>query len=255
MARQISSVLRPPFLKRVWIDEVALPSAPGYPFNLPMFANGFEVTFQTPVTIIVGENGTGKSTFLEGLAGLIGFDQAGGGAGYRPVDHSGAIDVAGDVLRSVLRAGWLPKVNTGWFFKAETFFSVARYLDDAARDARAIPPDFLSHSHGEGFLRFFGERCLKRGIFLFDEPESALSPTRQLEFLRLIAEIERAGTGQLIIATHAPLLMAYPGATLLETTRSGFRPIAFRDTTHFRVMEAFFRDPEGYLVDALAAED
>ena len=164
-------VLRAPFLRRVWMNPDKPFDASEYPFFLPLFRKGdFEFTFDNAITIIVGENGTGKSTLLEAIAGMIGFDQSGGGNGYRPVDHSQSIETSGDRLATHLRASWLPKVSAGWFFKAETFFSVARYLDFAATDVGEPPPDFLSHSHGEGFLRFFEERCRNRGIYFFYEP-------------------------------------------------------------------------------------
>jgi predicted ATPase len=127
--------------------------AAAYPFCLPFLASDFELDFDRPITIIVGENGTGKSTLLEGIAALAGYDEAGGSKGYRPVDHSGAIEAMGGRLSQALRASWLPKITNGWFFRAESFFSVARYLDEAALDdpSGPPPPDFLSHSHGEGF--------------------------------------------------------------------------------------------------------
>jgi predicted ATPase len=86
---------------------------------------------------------------------LAGYDDAGGGKGYRPVDHSGAHEAMGGQLAKALRASWLPKITNGWFFRAESFFTAARYLDAAALEFGGVPPDFLSHSHGEGFLRFF----------------------------------------------------------------------------------------------------
>ena len=155
-------------------------------------SDDFELSFDRAITIIVGENGTGKSTLLEGIAVLAGYDEAGGGKGYRPVDHSSAIEAMGGKLSSALRASWLPKVTNGWFFRAESFFSVARYLDERrAKPLSGPPPDFLSHSHGEGFLRFFEERCQRQGIFIFDEPESALSPSRQIEFLKLMRRMDK----------------------------------------------------------------
>jgi predicted ATPase len=140
-----------PYLKRVWLDASLVGAAQEYPFCLPFLRNGFELDFDRAITIIVGENGTGKSTLLEGIAVLAGYDEAGGGKGYRPVDHSRAIEAMGGRLSQALRASWLPKITNGWFFRAESFFSVARYLDEAAIGA-GPPPDFLSHSHGEGFL-------------------------------------------------------------------------------------------------------
>ena len=116
---------------------------------------------------------------------LAGFNEAGGAKGYMTVDHSDALEKMGGQLSTALRASWLPKITGGgWFFRAESFFSVARYLDKANLEGNGRPPDFLSHSHGEGFLRFFEERCQRQGIFIFDEPESALSPSRQIEAFR-----------------------------------------------------------------------
>ena len=181
-----------PYLRRVWLDAERIADRAAYPFCLPFLRDEFELSFDRPITIIAGENGTGKSTLLEGIAVLAGYDEAGGGKGYMPVDHSNAREVMGGELSNALRASWLPKITNGWFFRAESFFTVARYLDEAARGSPGQPPDFLSHSHGEGFMRFFEERCQRQGIFIFDEPESALSPARQMEFLKLLRRMEES---------------------------------------------------------------
>ena len=238
--------LRAPYLRRVSLDP-GRANAAAYPFCLPVFRTAFELDFETPITIIVGENGSGKSTFLEGIAALVGFDEAGGGPGYRPVDHSKAVETMGGKLADALKASWLPKMSKGWFFRAESFFSVSRYLDQAALDANMPPPDFLSYSHGEGFLRFFAERCHNKGIYIFDEPESALSPARQIEFLKLIRQMDRSGICQVIMATHAPMLMAYPGAQLLAATKYGFVPTTLDETDHYRLMREFYADPAGFV--------
>src|ERR1700684_2551038 len=164
-----------PYLRRIWLDPTRIADRKAYPFCLPFLGDDFELSLDRAITIIVGENGTGKSTLLEGIAVLAGYDEAGGGNGYRPVDHANALEVMGGELSRALRASWLPKITNGCFFRAETYFSIARYLDSVGSNA-----DFLSHSHGEGFMRFFEERCQKQGIFIFDEPESALSPARQM---------------------------------------------------------------------------
>jgi predicted ATPase len=242
-----------PYLRRVWLDRALVKDAEAYPFCLPFLAKDFELGFDRAITIIAGENGTGKSTLLEGIAALAGYDEAGGGKGYRPVDHSRAVEVMGGALSRALRASWLPKITRGWFFRAESFFPVARYLDEMARDAGALPPDFLSHSHGEGFLRFFEERCQQQGIFIFDEPESALSPSRQIEFLKLLHRMDRSGICQVIMATHAPLLMAYPGARLLQLSKYGLDPVAVEDTDHYRLLREFWSDPAGF-VEAMLEE-
>ncbi|MEM9343676.1 MAG: AAA family ATPase [Pseudomonadota bacterium] len=241
-----------PFLRRLTVLEEKM--CKGYPFNLPWMDAEWELSFEQPVTIIVGENGTGKSTLIEAIAALAGYDEAGGGKGYMPVDHSEAIDRSGADLSDALRAAWLPRVTDGWFFRAESFFSVARYLDEAARGA-GPPPDYLSNSHGEGFLRFFDERMGRQGIYFMDEPESALSPRRQLELLRILAEVQSAARAQVIMATHSPILMAVPDAAVLQITRDGLDPVDFRETPHFRLYKAFGEDPEGFIDDAIQNTD
>ena len=136
MARRNQPINLPaPYLKRVWLDPSRITDREAYPFCLPLLRDDFELSFDRAITIIVGENGTGKSTLLEGIAVLAGYDEAGGGKGYMPVDHSDAIEEMGGQLSTALRASWLPKITNGWFFRAESFFSVARYLDEAALDA------------------------------------------------------------------------------------------------------------------------
>ena len=248
MARRNRDINLPaPYLKRLWLDPARVPNREAYPFCLPFLRDDFSLSFERAITIIVGENGTGKSTLLEGIAVLAGYNEAGGGKGYMPVDHSRAIEVMGGTLSQALRASWLPKITNGWFFRAESFFPVARYLDLMARESGGVPPDFLSHSHGEGFLRFFKERCQRQGIFIFDEPESALSPSRQIEFLKLLQVMDRSGHCQVIMATHSPLLMAYPGAQLLQLTKYGLDPVAVEDTDHYRLLREFWNDPAGFV--------
>ena len=237
-----------PYLRRVWLDSSLIADRAAYPFCLPFLRDDFELAFDRAITIITGENGTGKSTLLEGIAVLTGFDEAGGAKGHRPVDHSNALEVMGGELSEALRAGWLPKITHGWFFRAETFFTVARYLDEVGSR-----PDFLSHSHGEGFLRFFEERCQQQGIFIFDEPESALSPSRQMEFLKLMQRMEASTHCQIIMATHSPILMAYPGARLLRLSKYGLEPVTVEQTDHYTIMREFCNDPTGF-VEAVLAE-
>jgi predicted ATPase len=254
MARQKRDINLPaPYLRRLWIDPARVPDREAYPFCLPFLSDDFELRFERAITIIVGENGTGKSTLLEGIGVLAGYDEAGGGKGYMPVDHSQALEKMGGELSKALRASWLPKITNGWFFRAESFFSVARYLDLAAREGMGMPPDFLSHSHGEGFLRFFEERCQRQGIFIFDEPESALSPSRQIEFLKLLRMMDTSGRSQVIMATHSPMLMAYPNATLLRLTKYGLEPVTVEQTDHYKTMREFFDDPRGFVEAAMEA--
>ena len=246
-----------PYLRRVWLDPADIVDREAYPFCLPFLRDGFELAFDRPITIIAGENGTGKSTLLEGIAVLSGFDDAGGAKGYRAVDHSDAIEKMGGELSKALRAGWLPKISNGWFFRAESFFAVARYQDKVNTEfipgvPMGTPPDYLSHSHGEGFLKFFEDRCRSQGIFIFDEPESALSPARQLEFLKLMRRMETSTICQVVMATHSPLLMAYPGARLLRLTKYGLERVTVDATDHYKIMREFCDDPTGFVEAVLA---
>jgi predicted ATPase len=236
-----------PYLRRIWLDPSRIDDRAAYPFCLPFLRDEFDLNFDRSITIIAGENGTGKSTLLEGIAVLAGYDEAGGGKGYMPVDHSNAIEAMGGKLSSAFRASWLPKVTNGWFFRAESFFSVARYLDEVSSPYA----DFLSHSHGEGFMRFFEERCQRQGIYIFDEPESALSPARQMEFLKLMRRMDQSGHCQIIMATHSPVLMAYPDARLLRLSKYGLDPVTVKETDHYKVMREFCADPAGFVEAAI----
>lgn len=248
MSRVRETRLKAPYLKRIWLDPARVATPNAYPYCLSLFKDGdFELAFERPITIIVGENGTGKSTLLEAIAASLGFDDAGGGKGHMPVDHSHRREEHGGALAKALRASWLPKITTGWFFRAESFFSVARYLDEVGSPCA----DFLSHSHGEGFLRFFEERCQRQGVYIFDEPEAALSPSRQIEFLKLLRRMDQSGRCQVIMATHSPILMALAGATLLQIRKYGLQPIRLEDTDHFRLMREFCLDPEAFVETAL----
>lgn len=255
--RRRQTTLRAPYLRRVWLDRARVDDWEAYPFCLPVFRDEFDHNFDAAVTIIVGENGTGKSTILEGIAGMAGFASTGGRKGFQEID-GGGIETTGEGLSSALRAAWVPKVTDGWFFRAETFFSVARYLDRSAVSAAQAmegvfgasvqqAPDYLSFSHGEGFLVFFEERCQKQGIYIFDEPESALSPARQMDFLKLLHRMDLSGNCQVIMATHSPMLMAYPNAQLLRLGKYGLEPTTVEQTDHYRVMREFCDDPRGFV--------
>ena len=144
---------------------------------------------------------------------LAGYDEAGGGKGYMTVDHSDALEeMGGDLSQRVARKLAAEDYQRLVLPRRELFLgrALSGQGGQGRSDGSGPPPDFLSHSHGEGFLRFFEERCQRQGIFIFDEPESALSPSRQIEFLKLMRRMEDIGHCQVIMATHSPMLMAYP---------------------------------------------
>lgn len=262
--------LRAPYLKTIsLLPERANRAA--FPFNtLKFLADEFEMSFDRPITLFVGENGSGKSTLLEGIASLAGFHSYGGSQQhqiYRRARHNdeeddeltedeGESGAPGRILAKALRPAWLPRVSNGYFFRAESFFNVATYLDEINRRSR-VPSGLLQQSHGESFLDLFEDRLGggRPSMYLLDEPEAALSPARQLVFVRLMRRWEEEGNVQAIIATHAPILMAYPGARILEFRRGRIREVEFEETEHFQVMRNFFSDPRGYLEGIIAGED
>jgi predicted ATPase len=227
-------------------------AAPGrFPFTLPFLAGGdFRLDFAQAITFLVGENGTGKSTLLEAIAAHCGFNPQGGGSThyFSREREDGEEPPPERVLAGALRLSWKPKVTNGLFFRAESFFNLATYLDEVgsrrygARELHAL-------SHGEAFFGFLQNRLSEheRNIVLLDEPEAALSPTRQMAFLALLHRWHRAGTVQAIIATHAPMLMAYPEATILSLDGGAIQPVALRETNHFRSFKSFLEAPERYL--------
>ncbi len=242
--RKQESTLPAPYLKRVWLDPAKIDNPKSYPFVLPFLKDGFELDFESRITVIAGENGVGKSTLLEALAALAGFGIEGGNRDHVRSHNDDLLPEDGDTLAIALKAGWLPKVTYGWFFRAESFFSIARYLDEAGDGAG---PDFLSHSHGEGFMRFFEERCNRPGLYIFDEPESALSPARQLEFLKLLRMMHQSEKCQVIMATHSPILMALPEAKLLRMAKYGLEPVLLEDTDHYRLWREFCVSPADFV--------
>jgi predicted ATPase len=254
MAKRHETKLPPPWLKRVWIKDELVPERRGYPFHIPIFrSEGFELGFDNPVTIIIGDNGSGKSTLLEAIAELAGFGKLGGSRDHQVFDSDPWEEESGHSLAQYMGASWLPKMTSGYFFRAESFFGLSNFLEQSAYDASAVGPDYLSHSHGEGFMRFFRERGSRKGLFIFDEPESALSPQRQFEFIKHLMEQVSLANVQAIMATHSPILMAMPGANLLQLDQRGLYETSFRETAHFRLYREFFMDPEG-TIDAMIAD-
>lgn len=283
MARKLSS-LRAPFLRGISLWEDELEGKEGYPFDLALVRKrSLDLSFDNPVTVIVGENGTGKSTLLEAIADAAGFGTVGGTRdhalgddvteryrdheleGFDPADRAARSRVLAqsrtdEKLTGILRFSWLPKVGNGFFFRAETFHRLARYLDEAAAwdIAPARGPEHLKMSHAEGFIDFFSarfERAIRSNrphLFVFDEPESALSPKRQIEFLAMLQDLVANGSAQIFIATHSPLLMAYPGCDLRRLTRGSIETCTLRETEHFQYLRQFYDDPEGFIEAHLA---
>lgn len=243
--------LQAPFLKRVLLPPSA---GEGYPFSVPLVRRGFDLHLTKPVTLICGENGSGKSTLIESLALHCGFSITGGSRNH----NLGTENVDIGPLQDRLTFSWSVKVSSGFFVRAESFFHFSNVIDDLARQpgGEVIYDGYggsslHAQSHGEGFLSLFTHQLGRKGIYILDEPEAALSPQRQLALLRIIHELARTGQAQFIIATHSPMLMATPEAALLYIHGDEIAERNFRETPHFQVMARFFADPEDYVASVL----
>ena len=232
--------IRPPFLAEVRLREDRV-LAGTHPFTMPLLQRDFALRFTAPVTILVGENGSGKSTLMEALAWNVGFGAQGGSR-----DQQLGEGAEGRALGHALALTWHQRTGNGFFLRAETFFNFATSVEASGSNmARYGGRPLHSRSHGEAFLALFEHR-FGEGLFLLDEPEAALSPQRQLAFLRILHDLTATGRAQFLIATHSPLLLAFPGATVLSLDGGALTPVDYRDTEHFRVTRDFLADPDRY---------
>jgi predicted ATPase len=228
-----------PFLRRVESVPEKV-DASTHPFNIRAFSHGIDLTFRSRVTFFVGENGSGKSTLLEAIAECCGFNPEGGSR-----DHHRAVFADRSPLAQALRLSWLPKVTDGFFMRAESFYNVATYLQDVSDLRRYGGRSLHEQSHGESFIALFTNR-FEQGLYILDEPEAALSPQRQLSFLRIIHDLEAPGHAQFLIATHSPILLSYPGAVLFDLDGDRIQQIDYRDTRHFLITRDFLNGPERF---------
>lgn len=249
-----------------------------HPFGVPAVRAlvGKTLAFPSPVTVFVGENGSGKSTLLEGIACAV--DAVAIGTNDLRGDESLA---AGQALQERMRLSWSVKRNKqGFFLRAEDFFGFAMRTDRMraeykaelaairadpslspyAKGLAAMPYESQlsaltrlydegldARSHGEAFLHLFQSRLRPGGLYLLDEPEAPLSPTRQLTLLSMLRLMVEEQGAQVIMATHSPIMMAYPGATIYGFDGGSVEPVAFDDVEHISVMRAFLRDPDSFL--------
>ena len=235
------SVIPSQFAARVSLLRDKVPGFDDYPFSLPVVRTLDAIDLHPRLTFLVGENGSGKSTLLEAMAIALGFNPEGGSRNFNfgtRESHS--------VLHEYLRIAKGVRPRDGFFLRAESWFNVGTEIEKLDREPAAAPPIIDSYggrslheqSHGESFMTLLKKRFAGKGLYLLDEPEAALSPTRQIEALQRFHELVQRGS-QFVIATHSPILMAYPDALILQCTPVGLRPVAYEDTEHFRVTRDF----------------
>ncbi len=239
------------FLKSVIFDWEKVKNREKYPFSIPALSQLHKLDMDHNVIFFIGENGTGKSTLLEAIAFKCGFGNIGGGK-YNIFDNPD------DSLRleSIMTLSWMPKVNNGFLLRAETFFDFANYIDELAKDpfnrrGQVYAPyggkSLHEQSHGEAFLSLFTNRFRGMGLYILDEPEAALSPQRQFAFLRIIRQLEQLGKAQFLIATHSPILMAYPDALIYSFDKDRMKQVEYEETEHYQLTKAFLNNRKSFL--------
>jgi predicted ATPase len=247
-----------PYLREVSLDREAVRSHDAYPFSIPAIRGLRPLSFHRDVTFVIGENGSGKSTLLEALATAWGFNPEGGTVNFNfstRASHS-------ELHRYLRLVKSTRRPRTGFFFRAETFFNVATAIEQADAEPAPAPPvidayggrSLHEQSHGESFLALMLHRFGGRGLYILDEPEAALSPGRQLAVLRRMRQLVEEES-QFIIATHSPILMAYPGAKLLQLDTSGYRRVRYEETEHYAVTREFLANPARMLERLFAADE
>lgn len=250
--------MTPPFLQRLYARNDVELSSDGFPGNLPFVAS-LDLQLTTAVTFFVGENGSGKSTVMEAIAEICGLPTGGGG-------RNELADLKAPHARSELapfvRGAFRRKPKDGYFFRAEFQAHFASLLEERRAD-----PDFIgdpyaryggrslhTRSHGEAFLEVFSA-WLNPGIILMDEPEAALSPQRQLALLSKMANLAKSGEVQFIVATHSPILLTFPNATLFSFDGGHIEPTRLEETSHFQITKGILDSPGRYWKHLLAEDE
>lgn len=236
------------FIRTIALKREKITAFNEYPFNIPVVRCLDELHLDRRVTFLVGENGTGKSTLLEALAVPLGFNPESGtkGCAFSTRDTHAPLHEFLRIVRGTKR----PK--QGFFLRAESLYNLATYIDSEV-------PEYLSsyggvslheQSHGEAFMAILTHRFRPNGFYVLDEPEAALSPLRQLSLLSRLHELAEQNC-QFVIATHSPIIMAYPHATVYSLTHDGIRETHYKDTEHYRVAKDFLNRTDAMLSELL----
>lgn len=234
------------YIVEVHLEREDVPSFDEFPFSVPSIRELYELEFPKPVTFLVGENGSGKSTIIEALAVASGFSEEGG---TRNMDFVERRSQSG--LHQYLRLVRSPRrPGDGFFLRAESFYNVATMIDETGATPWYGGKSLHAQSHGEAFLTLLTEKFVGGGLYILDEPEAALSPSRQMAMLARMHELV-VDASQFIIATHSPILLACPGARIYELDEDGFRETEYDDLDVVRLTRGFLADPERYLRAAL----
>ncbi len=234
-----------PYLRSVALKRESIDSFDAYPFCIPSIAGLETLTFDEDVTFFVGENGSGKSTLLEAIAVSLGFNPEGGNKNTNFATHENHSQLS----KHVKAIRGFKKPTDGYFLRAESFYNLASYMEQDGRSAYLNSyggKSLHAQSHGESFMATLLNKLQGHGLYLMDEPEAALSPMRQLAALSAIHQLVE-NKSQFIIATHSPILLAYPRAKIYQFSERGIHEIAYTDTEHYSVTKDFLNNREKML--------
>jgi predicted ATPase len=231
-------------LKRVTLYPDRYPTGEYYPFNLSTFHSTRKIDLDWPITFFVGENGTGKSTLLKAISHKAGIhiwqNSEGPRFDFNPYEED---------LHKYISVEWCQDVVPGSFFSGENFRDFSRYLEEWAINDPAMLNYFggkslMTQSHGQSLLSFFKARYRIKGLYLLDEPETALSPRSQMKLLEILKDMSRTEQAQFIVASHSPILLACPGARIYSFDHIPIRPVTYEETELFQLYRDFLINRE-----------
>lgn len=244
-----------PYLKKLILKRTEIESFDIYPFSIPAVSELDSLELDSEVVFFVGENGSGKSTLVEAIAVALGFNPEGGTKNFNFGTHQSHSSLHEYIRLSKSYA----KPKDGFFLRAESYFNVATNIETLDSEFSYSPPVIDSYggvslheqSHGESFLSLMLHRFGGKGIYILDEPEAALSPMRQLAVLSRMKQLVD-DSSQFIIATHSPILLAYPNAKIFKIDETGINQVRYQDTEHYTVTKAFLENPDRMLSELFA---
>ena len=234
-------------LRSIKLLHERVPRWDEYPFNVPSIASISTLEVKSPVCFFVGENGTGKSTLLEAIAAHYGFGREGGNRNFVFETSSSVRSI--DPLVRALRLAFTTRTGSGFYLRAESFFNVATYVDEVGASDSYGGKSLHDQSHGESFISLLQHRFTRCGFYVLDEPEAALSPQRQLGFLVLLHDllVKNNRSVQFLIATHSPILLAYPEAQIFSFDGGRIHEVSYKESQPFQLLSRFLAAPERYI--------